>query len=195
MHGIRPTKPRRHVCCRCHRPGFEHSSNILLHQVTLHLQPPAWGLPTTRPDFLHVLTYCKLADVNFAVVPESKFGGSAMTDGKDDVPVMLTEQKAVVGANEIVKSLQDEGKDLDSTLSPQERAETHAFIAMLQGTLQTAMDCEWYLNDTNWFEVVKVTFTCENVRKRIHAVHRDMRPGINDKSPFCLYAMLSPGAE
>ena len=70
-----------------------------------------------------------------------------------------------------------------------------SFRRAMKRALQTAMDCEWYLNDTNWFEVVKVTFTCENVRKRIHAVHRDMRPGINDKSPFCLYAMLSPGAE
>ena len=138
-------------------PGLDHSSDTSLRQVTLHLQPPAWGLPTARPDFLHVLTYCKLADVNFAVVPESSFGGSAMADGKGDIPIMHTEQNAVAGANNIVKSLQDEGRDLDATLSPQERAETYAFIALLQGTLQTAMDCEWYLNDTNWFEVVKVT--------------------------------------
>jgi metaxin len=130
-------------------------------KVTLHLQPAAWGLPTARPDFLHVLTYCKLADVNYAVASEASFGGSSMADGKDEMPVMTTEQSAVTGANNIIKSLQGEGKDLDATLSPQERAETYAFIAVLQGTLQTAMDCEWYLNETNWFEVVKVRLVCD----------------------------------
>ena len=30
---------------------------------------------------------------------------------------------------------------------------------MLQGTLHTAMEHEWYLNDTNWFEVVKPLYS------------------------------------
>ena len=63
------------------------------------------------------------------------------------------------GVNEIVQRLKTDGKDLDGHLSVRERAEAAAFVAMLQGPLQTALDVEWYLNDSNWFELVRPLYT------------------------------------
>ena len=48
-----------------------------------------------------------------------------------------------------------QGMNLDAHLSARERSEVFAFISMLQSPLQTAMECEWYLNEANWQNVVK----------------------------------------
>lgn len=116
-------------------------------------------MPTCHPDFLQVLTYCKVADVNHSVAQDATFGGSAMADGKSNVPVMVIDNTSVAGVDEILQRLKNEGKDLDRNLSARERAETLAFTSMLQGPLRTAMECEWYLNETNWEEVVRPLYT------------------------------------
>ena len=100
-----------------------------------------------------------VAGVDFTVVQDGKRGGNAMADGKRHEPVMQIDNSVVSGANAIIARLRAEGKDLDRHLSARDQAEAQAFISMLQGTLQTAMECEWYLNDNNWFEVVRPLYT------------------------------------
>jgi len=111
-------------------------------KATLYMLPGAWGLPTFHPDFLKVWTYLKLAGPNFE---DANFPPSL------DAPKLTIEDHTICGSDEIIEHLRSKAHDLDTALvRMEERAESFAFISMIEGQLLSALYYDWFMVDDNY---------------------------------------------
>ena len=121
---------------------------------------PAWGAPSldaacTKADVW--MRFCRLREgVDFAVdssvPPYVGMGGH--------LPVLQVDggaggQPRIAEPDEIFTALSELGHNLDKNLTPEQRAESLAFTALIEERLQVAMLFSWWEDEANYDAVVR----------------------------------------
>ncbi|KAH6562927.1 hypothetical protein BASA50_007452 [Batrachochytrium salamandrivorans] len=119
----------------------------------------AWGeglgLPSFDPFCLSIAAYLNLAGADWSFhecrTPSISPSG--------ELPVLRAGVEPVVGTSNIIHTLQSKGLDMDSELSPLERAESKAFISLIEDNLYDALLYTWWMENENYTKSIHPTLT------------------------------------
>ncbi|KAJ3040766.1 Metaxin-3 [Rhizophlyctis rosea] len=116
---------------------------------------PAWDLPTCDPFCLSVEAYLNLTDTRWKVHDSS----DPKTSPTGELPLLKDGVEVLVGTEKIFAHLKKKGADLDDHLNSHQRAESLAFITMIEQRLHDALLYTWWLETENFTKSTRPAFS------------------------------------
>ncbi|EGF81828.1 hypothetical protein BATDEDRAFT_23480 [Batrachochytrium dendrobatidis JAM81] len=110
----------------------------------------AWSagldLPTFDPFCLSIAAYLNLVGADWSIHECNTPGISP----NGELPVLRAGVELVAGTYSIISTLQSKGLDMNSQLSPKDKAESQAFISLIESRLYDALLYTWWIESENY---------------------------------------------
>src|SRR5262245_20470409 len=117
-------------------------------EITVWGLPPIWGAPSPSPFVIKLMTWLRMANVPY----QTRALKGPMKSKTGKIPyITLSDGRLIADSEVIIAHLtQERGIDLDSGLSPLERASGHALRRMLEEHLYFVGLWERWLSTNGW---------------------------------------------
>jgi len=130
------------------------ASTVLSAMIRLMQYPPAWGTPSLDPECTRAQAWLRFSRLREGIDFEVDAFEVPNAAWSQQLPLLEVAGR-VTGDEELYTVMRSLGHDLDASLSVLQRAESTAFVALVQERLGMALLYAWWEDEQNYAAVVK----------------------------------------
>ncbi|KAJ1617506.1 hypothetical protein T492DRAFT_917587 [Pavlovales sp. CCMP2436] len=127
-------------------------------RLALTVFAPAWGLPSISPQCSHTLALLHLAGLRAPANFELRDAAGSKLAPRTALPMLEVGGRALPYGHEQLEALGALGLDLDAGLGARERADSAAYVALLEDALGPALLHSMWLEQANYEQVVRPVY-------------------------------------